>query len=86
MTEALAILLALFKAIPSLKSLWDELVAAYVSQEVASIQKANRDAIQKALVDQDQRDLEKAIGSSNAGKEVDATGSEIVDNLPGVKP
>lgn len=86
MATVLSLLLAIFKAIPSLQALWDGLVSMYVESQIASMKAENRAAIQKALQDQDQRDLEKAIGSPNAGKEVPANGSEIVDSLPGVKP
>lgn len=82
----LSLMLAIFKAIPPLKSFFDALVRAYVNRTIDSMAKEDREGLRKAFEEQDQRDLEKAMGNQNAGKEVPATGSEIVDSLPGVRP
>ncbi len=87
MTQIFSILLTIFKAIPALKSAWDGLVSLYIEHEIASIRKERREAIRKAINEQDQRDIEKAIGSDKAGKESGIPGTVIVDDgdLPDVK-
>jgi hypothetical protein len=77
-------LTALFKAFPVMQGWWNALVAAYIQKQADKFDKAVMDGIRKAIYEQDQRDLEKAIGNPNAGKPVPLPGSEIVDDLPGV--
>ena len=86
MGTILSLVLAIIRAIPSLKGFFDAFVKGYVNRNVDSMAKEDREALRKAFEEQDQRDLEKAMGNQNAGKEVPATGSEIVDSLPGVRP
>jgi hypothetical protein len=83
MASALALLLAIFKAIPALKSLWDELVAAYVQHEITAMNEELSNAIYQASHG-DQRNLEKYIGSPRAGKPSGEPNERIVDELPGV--
>jgi hypothetical protein len=81
----LGILLAVFKAVPILKQWWDQLLVMYIERQKAKLREEIRKAIIYALVEQDQRDIEKAVGNPNAGEPVRVPDSEIVDSLPGVK-
>jgi hypothetical protein len=49
------------------------------------MKKEDRDSIKKSIEGQDQRDLEKAIGSIKVGLPSGISGTEIVDHLPGVQ-
>jgi hypothetical protein len=80
----LSLLLAFFKAVPALKSIWDDIVAAYVAQKIATMAQENRDAIAKAISTLDQRPIESELGSITAGKPSGDPGTEIRDTLPGV--
>ena len=81
--SVLSIILAALKAIPALKSWWDELVAAYVAHEIANMKAELSKGVYEASKG-DQRNLEKYIGSPRAGEESGLPGSHIVDELPGV--
>lgn len=83
-TSVLAILRAIFKAIPSIQDIWDRLLALYVQSQIDSFDAAIVDGIRQALADHDQRQLEKTIGSPRAGVPSGAPGAEQVDKLPGV--
>ena len=76
--------IAVIKAIPVVKEWFDSLLAMYVRSEIASMKKENREALRKAIDEQDQRDLEKAIGNPNPGEHSGIPGTEIRDKLPGV--
>jgi hypothetical protein len=80
----LSLLLAIFKAIPALKSLFDELVVAYTQSQIDNIKKEYLYAIQIAISQKDQRDIEKALGSPRAGEASGIPGAQVVDHLPGV--
>lgn len=80
----LSLLLAIFKAIPSLKSWWDEIVSAYIAQEIINMKKELSSAIQKAA-NGDQRNTETYMGSPRAGLPSGEPGSIIVPSLPGVR-
>ena len=77
-------LTSLFKAVPVLKEWWDGLVAAYIALRISTMKKENREAIKKAITDQDQRDMEEALGSTKVGEASGIPGTVIVDSLPGV--
>lgn len=77
---------AIVKAIPALKDLFDQIVAAYVSSQIQGMKQAHRDGIRKAVQEQDQRDLERAIGNPQAGEHSGLPSTEIRDSLPGVRP
>lgn len=64
----LALLLATMKAVPAVRKWWEELTIAYYAYQDHQIEKATRDGIKKALESHDQRDLEKAMGSTKAGE------------------
>lgn len=76
-----SIILALLKAFPILDKWLDE---AY-NEKIKKMSKENRAALKKAIENQDQRDLETAMGSTKVGEISGIPGAEIVDNLPGVK-
>lgn len=86
MTNVLAVLLAIFKAIPALKDFWDQLVANYIAAEIARMADENQNAIRKALSETDQRPIEDVIKSPRAGLPSGIDGTDIVDELPDVVP
>ena len=80
----LAIILAVFKAIPKIKELWDELVTMYIDHEIANMHEKDKEAIRKAIDGKDQRDLETQIGNPNPGSPSGLPHTVIRDELPGV--
>jgi hypothetical protein len=82
----LNVLLVAFKAVPVLKEVWDRLLVMYLEKKKAELAEEVRLAIYNAVHSQDQRGIEKAIGSPNAGQPVEISDSQIVDRLPGVTP
>lgn len=79
-------IVAVISAIPAIKSFFDQLVTFYVQQKVDTFKAEDRAAIQKAMEDQDQRDIEKELGSTHAGELSGIPGTEVRPTLPGVKP
>jgi hypothetical protein len=79
-------IVALAKAIPVVDKWFQQFVTYYVNSAIDRMAVENREAIKKAIEDQDQRDLEKAIGNANAGELSEVPGTVVRDNLPGVKP
>lgn len=77
-------IIALVKAVPIIGHWVDELTALYVAGRIEKMEKEHRDGIKKAINEQDQRDLEIAIGSPHAGEASGLPGAVIVDSLPGV--
>jgi hypothetical protein len=84
--------LAVLRSAPALAGLALKFISAvenfvtwFINNRIDQMAKENRDAIKKAVVDQDQRDLEKAIGSPTAGEPSGIPGTVIRDALPGVK-
>lgn len=75
-------ILAIFKAIPVLDQWLEKFVTFYVEQKWKAMLEENRAAIRKALVEHDQRDIEKAIGNPEAGEPSKAPGVVIVDHPP----
>jgi hypothetical protein len=82
----LNILLALFKAVPVVKAMWDRLLLMYIEREAAKLDEEIRLGLYNAVAQKDQRGLEEAMGNPNHGKPVDIEDSQIVDSLPGVTP
>ncbi len=74
----------IIKAWPTLKSWVESFMKFYVEREIANMKKEDREAIKKAINEQDQRDLEKQIGYSKAGEASGLPGAVIVDSLPNV--
>jgi hypothetical protein len=85
MSEIISLLLAIFKAVPVLKEAWDRLLVLYIEHQENEMLEADRAAIRKAIDGQDQRDLEKQIGSTVSGKPSGIPGTEFRDSLPGVQ-
>lgn len=86
MGSAFTFILALLKAIPTIKQWVDAFISMYVQHEISSMHENDKKAIRKAINEHDQRDLEKQIGNSNAGEESHLPGTELRDSLPGVLP
>jgi len=61
-------IVALLKAVPILDSWFKSLLDLYFQMKLEEHDKAFIEAIRKLIVEHDQRDLERAIGSPNAGK------------------
>lgn len=82
----LSLLLAIFKVVPKLKELWDELNVEYFKRKVAEMSAENRAAIRKAFDEFDQRELERVSGNPNAGGLSGLPDTVVVDprKLPGV--
>lgn len=79
-------IIAIIVAIPTIKGWFDALVKMYVESQIAAWRAEDRAAIRKAIEEQDQRDIEKALGSGKAGEPSGIPGTEIRETLPGVKP
>lgn len=86
MGSVISAILAICKAAPIFDRWVQQLLVAYSNARVDSMAKENRDAIKKAITDQDQREIEKLLGSSRAGELSGVPGTEVRDSLPGVKP
>jgi hypothetical protein len=82
----ISLLLAIFKAVPILKDVWERLLAGYIAHKDAELKEELRLAIYNAVAQKDQRGIEEVIGNPNAGKEVDVPDSHIVDSVRGVTP
>lgn len=61
-------IVALLKAVPILDSWFKELLNLYFQMKLEQHDKDFIEAIRKIVFEKDQRDLERAIGSPNAGK------------------
>jgi hypothetical protein len=79
-----SLLVSIFKAIPSLRKWWEELMAAYIEAEKARMSREIRNGIKRLINEQDQIELEETIGYSKPGEPSRLPGAVIVDQLPGV--
>lgn len=77
--------IAIIKAIPTVERWFSQLATAYKSEEIEKMKRENADAIRKALLENDQRWIERVIKSQAAGKPSGVPSTEIRDTLPGVK-
>lgn len=75
---------AVAKAIPTLDGWLQRFIAWYVDSQIEKMKKENIAAIKRAIAQQDQRDLERALGNQNAGEVSGIPDTAIVDSLPGV--
>lgn len=82
MSVVISMVLGIIKAIPIVDGWFQELMVAYFDVSVGFMKKENRDAVQKSIVDHDQRPLETVIGSQTAGKPSGDAGTVIVDGPP----
>lgn len=80
----MATFIAFIQAVPAIKLLVDQFVAIYVQFQIAAMKAEHRNAIKKAIEDQDQRELERAIKSPQAGEQTELPGTTIRDSLPNV--
>lgn len=78
----IAIALAILRVIPILDGWFQALSAAYIAAQIDAMKKENLDAIRKAIVGKDQRDLERAIGNPNPGAPSGDPGAVIVPTIP----
>lgn len=67
-------------ALPKLQALVELFIVEYTKACISKMKKENRDAIDKAIKEHSQIDLEKLIGSSQAGKPSGDDGAVIVDD------
>lgn len=81
----IALIITIAKALPVLNEWLHKFVELYIQAQIDSLKKETRQAIKKAIEEQDQRELEKVMGSSKAGLPSGIEGVQIVDHLPGVK-
>ena len=75
-------LLALLKAVPAIKDLFDRFMVWYTEREIASMRKDNAHALIKVVKEHDQRELEKAIGNILPGKPSGDAGARIQPGPP----
>jgi len=80
--QVFPMLLALLKAVPAIKDLFDRFMVWYTEREIASMRKDNALALIKVVKEHDQRELEKAIGNILPGKPSGDAGARIVPNRP----
>ena len=81
----IAAVLAVARAIPVVNQWLELLVAEFVKSRINEMREENRNAIRKAFETNDQRPIEKVIGSPNEGKPSGVPGSEFRDSVPGFK-
>lgn len=84
-TAIISLITSVAKAFPKFKEWWDGLIVAYVETQKASMKKETKEAIRKAIDEDDQRPLEEVIGYSRAGELSGIPGSVVVDALPSVR-
>lgn len=78
-------MIAFLKSFPTLLKLLDKAVVWYTGWRIKDMHSDVREGLKKAIEQDDQRDLEEAIGNPDAGEPVDIPGTSIVDSLPGVR-
>lgn len=85
MTQWLALLLAIFKAVPAFERMFQELVSHYWNHKVEEMKSENKEAIESSKRERDQRFIETIIfRSPRAGKPSGHAGTVVVDYLPNV--
>lgn len=75
---------AIAKAVPIFKEWLAKLSVAFIKWQAKEMKQEHREAIHKALSEDDQRPIEEALGNPNAGELSGVPGSEIRGPLPGV--
>ncbi len=85
MSQFITLIISISKAVPIVNDWIQELIVAFTNQRIDSMSKENRESIKKAIEQKDQRDLERAMGSINAGELSGIPGTVVVDKLPGVE-
>lgn len=84
MSAVFSAVAAFFSSIPVLGRLVEQFIAWYVNEQIDKMSSENAAIIKKAIEEKDQRDLEKTMGSSKAGKPSGIDGTTVVGSLPGV--
>lgn len=74
-------IIAIIKAIPILQKWFEELFVLYFNMQVDSMRAENVKAIRKAIDEKDQREIEKALQSTLAGKRSSEVNSVIIDDI-----
>lgn len=76
-----ATIIAIIKAIPILQKWFEQLFALYINAQIDFMKADNVKAIRKAIDDKDQRDIERALQSTIAGKRSSEVSSVIIDDI-----
>jgi len=82
--EIIAIIVGIVKAIPIIDSWFQQFMKFYVETQIANMKQENIEAIRKALLDHDQRPIEKALGVANPGELSLNPNTRVVDSVAGV--
>ncbi len=82
MLSVFSTILAILKAVPVIEGWVQDFFVFYTQARLDAMRSENREALKKAFLEKDQRDLEKAIGNPTPGEESGNAGSEIKDTLP----
>jgi hypothetical protein len=77
-------IIAVIKAIPVVDAWFQALITFYVNTQIDRMAAENRAAIKKAIDEKDTRDLEKVIGSPDAGEPSHLPGAVVIDHPPGL--
>lgn len=77
MASIIAGIVAVAKAIPVVDKWLQQLMLAYAKNRIDAWDKAIFEGIKTAIVERDQRDLEKAIGNPNAGEPSGNPGTSV---------
>lgn len=84
MSAVFSAIAAFLGSIPVLGRLVEQFIAWYVNKQIDKMSAENATVIRKAIEEKDQRDIERTMGSSKAGKPSGIDGTTVVDSLPGV--
>lgn len=63
MSAVISLLVAIFQAIPVLKSAWEQLITLWINTQIDKMAEENRNAIKKAITEHDQREIERIIST-----------------------
>ena len=74
-------IIAIIKAIPIIQKWFEELFILYFNMQVDSMRAENVKAIRKAIDEKDQRDIERALQSTLAGKRSHEVDSVLIDDI-----
>jgi len=82
------VIFAVIKAVPAIKSLWDQAVAYYIQVSIEKMREEDVKAIKEAIEKKDQRKLEEQLFSKKGGELSGIAGTSIHDpgSLPNVMP
>lgn len=88
MGQGVSLALAILKAIPAIRDFFEAVALAYYESKLAEMKRENKEAVDKVKYENDQRDIEKILGTERAGKPSGLPGTVIVDasGLPDIVP